>query len=128
MDPQSAAFTPRDDIWRFQSDMLRVQQTQSDHGERLSRLERRQDEDARMKSVWGTSSPFPGVLSGTPQQGRPLCFFSNVSLLDTGGDIKSSLYNEYSNNDNIQVPFNSLSAMPSVASTITQAILSAAST
>ncbi|QDS74962.1 hypothetical protein FKW77_004898 [Venturia effusa] len=69
MDPQSAAFTPRDDIWRFQSDMLRVQQTQSDHGERLSRLERRQDEDARMKSVWGTSSPFPGVLSGTPQQG-----------------------------------------------------------
>lgn len=69
MDPQSAAFTPRDDVWRFQSDMLRVQQTQSDHGERLSRLERRQDEDARMKSVWGTSSPFPGVLSGTPQQG-----------------------------------------------------------
>jgi ubiquitin carboxyl-terminal hydrolase 4/11/15 len=73
MDPQSAAFTPssaaytpRDD-WRL--DMLRVQQTVVDHSERLSRLERRQEEDARMKSVWGTSSPFPGVLSGTPQQG-----------------------------------------------------------
>jgi hypothetical protein len=76
MDPQSAAFTPssaaftsRDD-WRL--DMLRVQQTVVDHSERLSRLERRQDEDARMKSVWGTSSPFPGVLSGTPQQGETI--------------------------------------------------------
>lgn len=68
MDPQSLAFTPRDDLWRFQSEMLRVQQTQADHGERLSRLERRQDEDARVKSVWGASSPFPSVLSGTPQQ------------------------------------------------------------
>jgi hypothetical protein len=75
MDPQSAAFTPRDDIWRFQSEMLRVQQTQSDHAERISRLERRQDDDARMKSVWGTSSPFPGVLSGTPQQGRDFIYF-----------------------------------------------------
>lgn len=83
MDPQSAAFTPRDDVWRFQSDMLRVQQTQSDHGERLSRLERRQDEDARMKSVWGTSSPFPGVLSGTPQQGRPRYLLCHITLLET---------------------------------------------
>ncbi|KAF2434406.1 hypothetical protein EJ08DRAFT_605701 [Tothia fuscella] len=72
MDPSTASFTPthRDDVWRFQADMLRVQQTQADHSERLSRLERRQDDDARMKSVWGTSSPFPSVLSGgTPQQG-----------------------------------------------------------
>jgi ubiquitin carboxyl-terminal hydrolase 4/11/15 len=72
MDPQSAAFTPRDDGWRFQADMLRVQQTVVDHSERLSRLERRQQEEERMKSVWGTSSPFPGVLSGTPQQGNTL--------------------------------------------------------
>lgn len=69
MDPQSVAFTPRDDIWRFQADMLRVQQTQADHAERLMRLERRQEDDARIKSVWGTSSPFPSVLTGTPQQG-----------------------------------------------------------
>ena len=72
MDPQSANFTPRDDFWRFQSDMLRVQQTQADHADRLTRLERRQEDDARMKSVWGTSSPFPGVLSGTPQQGQSM--------------------------------------------------------
>lgn len=70
MDPQSVAFTPQTDVWRIHSEMIRVQQTQADHGERLSRLERRQEEDARVRSVWGSSSPFPGVLSGTPQQGR----------------------------------------------------------
>jgi ubiquitin carboxyl-terminal hydrolase 4/11/15 len=73
MDPQSASFTPRDDnIWRMQNDMIRVQQNQAELAERLSRVERRQDEDARAKSVWGTSSPFPSVLSGTPQQGWSL--------------------------------------------------------
>ncbi|KIV99398.1 uncharacterized protein PV09_08941 [Verruconis gallopava] len=66
MDPHTAAFTPHNDFWRLE--MLKVQHTQADHAERLARLERRQDDDARMKSVWGTSSPFPGVLSGTPQQ------------------------------------------------------------
>jgi hypothetical protein len=76
MDPASAAFTPasvaRDDLWRLQTDMLRVQQTQREHDERLGRLERRQDDDARLKSVWGqgVGSAFPGVLSGTPVQGE----------------------------------------------------------
>lgn len=82
MDPQSLAFTPRDDFWRFQSEMLRVQQTQADHGERLSRLERRQDEDARVKSVWGASSPFPSVLSGTPQQGQLVLVFGGTLFAD----------------------------------------------
>lgn len=84
MDPQSLAFTPRDDFWRFQSEMLRVQQTQADHGERLSRLERRQDEDARVKSVWGASSPFPSVLSGTPQQGQLVLVFGGTLWLTFG--------------------------------------------
>lgn len=70
MDQQGVAFTPNKDIWRLHSEMLRVQQTQVDHAERLARLERRQDEDARVKSVWGASSPFPSVLGGTPQQGN----------------------------------------------------------
>lgn len=70
MDPQTVAFTPQNDIWRIQADMLRVQQTQADHAERLLRLEKRQEEDVRIKNLWGTSSPFPGVLSGTPQQGE----------------------------------------------------------
>jgi len=73
MDPQSQAFTPyssNNDTWRLQSEVSRVQQVQVEHAERLARLERRQDEDARVKSVWGNSSPFPSVLSGTPQQGK----------------------------------------------------------
>ena len=84
MDPQSQSFTPyssttsttvagtgsnNNDTWRLQTDVTRIQQIQAEHAERLVRLERRQDEDARMKSVWGNSSPFPSVLSGTPQQG-----------------------------------------------------------
>lgn len=79
MDPQSAAFTPQTDYYRLE--MLKVQHTQANHAERLARLERRQEDDARMKSVWGgTSSPFPGVLSGTPQQGKlhyPLYIIQN---------------------------------------------------
>lgn len=69
MDPESVAFQPRDDLWRFQDEMLSVQQTQAELIDRVSRLERRQEDESRMKNVWGTSSPFPSVLTGTPQQG-----------------------------------------------------------
>lgn len=69
MDPQSVAFVPHNDSWRMHNELLRIQQVQADHTDRLLRLERRQDDDARMKSVWGGASPFPSVLSGgTPQQ------------------------------------------------------------
>ena len=83
MDPQSQPFSPystNHDNWRLQSDVVRIQQVQSEHSERIARLERRQDEDARMKSVWGNSSPFPSVLSGTPQQGE----FVHASVLTVG--------------------------------------------
>lgn len=72
MDPQSQTFTPlsNNETWRLQTDVGRVQQVQAEHSERIARLERRQDEDARMRSVWGNQSPFPSVLSGTPQQGE----------------------------------------------------------
>lgn len=68
MDPESVAFQPREDFWRFQSEMLRVQQNQAELADRVSRLERKQEDDLRLKNVWGTSSPFPSVLGGTPQQ------------------------------------------------------------
>ncbi|KAF2714606.1 hypothetical protein K504DRAFT_445581 [Pleomassaria siparia CBS 279.74] len=68
MDPESVAFQPRDDLWRFQSEMFRVQQGQAELSDRVLRLERRHEEDSRLKNVWGTSSPFPSVLGGTPQQ------------------------------------------------------------
>lgn len=69
MDPESIAFQPRDDVWNFRSDMLQVQRDQADLIDRVARLERKQEDDSRLKNVWGTSSPFPSVLGGTPQQG-----------------------------------------------------------
>lgn len=68
MDPQSVIFQPQTDGWRLQNELSRVQAVQQDHSERLLRLERKQEDDARMKSVWGGASPFPSVLGGTPQQ------------------------------------------------------------
>ena len=62
-------FASRDDLWRLENDMKAFYATQSEHADRLLRLERRQDDDIRLKSVWGNSSPFPGTLNGTPQQG-----------------------------------------------------------
>lgn len=80
MDPQSVAFQPRDDTWRFQEEMLRVQQNQAELSDRVSRLERQRDDDSRLKNVWGTSSPFPSVLGGTPQQGEPSLLLYCVRL------------------------------------------------
>ena len=71
MDPH-LSFATRDELWQLQNDMKSFHTTQADHSDRLLRLERRLDEDTRMKSVWGASSPFPSVLGGTPQQGEYL--------------------------------------------------------
>ena len=85
MDPPSQAFTPyygsNNETWRLQTDVARLQQAHAEHAERLARLERRFDDDARVRSVWGQASPFPSVLSGgTPQQGeiRSLCVWGLV--------------------------------------------------
>ncbi|KAF6838125.1 ubiquitin carboxyl-terminal hydrolase 19 [Colletotrichum plurivorum] len=58
----------RDDLFNIQMDLKQIQLVQSNQGERLARLERRQEQDASLKSVW-QQHPFPGVLAGTPQQG-----------------------------------------------------------
>ncbi|KAH7328500.1 ubiquitin carboxyl-terminal hydrolase 19 [Stachybotrys elegans] len=57
----------REDLYNLQMELKQVQYTQSNHAERLLRLEKRQTDDAALKSVW--NSPFPGVLAGTPQHG-----------------------------------------------------------
>lgn len=62
-------YATREELWRLQNEMKSVYAVQAEHSERLLRLERRQDDDTRVKSVWGGSSPFPGILNGTPQQG-----------------------------------------------------------
>lgn len=64
MDPRYPA--SREDLLNLQMEVKQVQYTQSNHADRLMRLEKRQADDAALKSVW--NSPFPGVLSGTPQQ------------------------------------------------------------
>ncbi|KAK4693391.1 hypothetical protein P7C71_g4001, partial [Lecanoromycetidae sp. Uapishka_2] len=63
MDPQYS-LASKDDLWRLQTEMRNVHATQAEHADRLMRLEQRQD----AKSAWGTQSPFPSVLNGTPQQ------------------------------------------------------------
>lgn len=64
-------FTPsREELYHVQMDVKHVQAVQIHHADRLLRLEKRQADDAALKSVWGTGSPFPGILSGTPQQGK----------------------------------------------------------
>lgn len=68
MDPSSVSFTPQSEIWQLSNTLRNVQEVQQDHADRLLRLERRNDEEARVKSVWGPTSPFPGALS-TPSQG-----------------------------------------------------------
>ncbi|KAK0389277.1 hypothetical protein NLU13_2852 [Sarocladium strictum] len=64
MDPRYPA--SREDLYNLQMEVKQVQYTQSNHADRLMRLEKRQADDAALKSVW--NSPFPGILSGTPQQ------------------------------------------------------------
>jgi hypothetical protein len=57
----------RDELYNVQMELRQMQITQNTHGERISRLEKRQ-QDANLKSVW--NSPFPSALSGTPQHGE----------------------------------------------------------
>lgn len=67
MDPR---FSPlHQELHNVQMEVKQVQIIQANHAERLMRLERRQTEDAAIKSVWNPS-PFPSVLGGTPQHGK----------------------------------------------------------
>ncbi len=66
MDPRFLAAT-REELHNVQMDLRQLQTMQNHHAERLLKLEKRQQEDAAVKSVW--NSPFPTALSGTPQHG-----------------------------------------------------------
>ncbi|KAL5003326.1 hypothetical protein BDV10DRAFT_190797 [Aspergillus recurvatus] len=58
-------FASRDDIWRVFEELKDLHATQIEQAERIARLERRRDEDARLKSVWGPLSSFPSSVGGT---------------------------------------------------------------
>jgi hypothetical protein len=57
-------FASREDIWRVFEEVKDLYSTQLEHGERIARLERRREDDARLKSVWGPISQFPSTMSG----------------------------------------------------------------
>lgn len=57
----------REELYNLQMEVKQVQYTQTNHAERLLRLEKRNADESSIKSVW--NSPFPGVLAGTPSQG-----------------------------------------------------------
>ncbi|KAH8894824.1 hypothetical protein GQ53DRAFT_642534 [Thozetella sp. PMI_491] len=65
MDPHF--LVTREEFQDVQMDLKRIQTIQQHHGERLRMLEKRQADDAQLRSVW--NSPFPSVLGGTPQHG-----------------------------------------------------------
>ncbi|KAK7952504.1 ubiquitin carboxyl-terminal hydrolase 19 [Apiospora aurea] len=57
----------REELYSVQMDVKQLHLVQNSHAERLQRLEKRQADDAALKSVW--NSPFPSALGGTPQHG-----------------------------------------------------------
>ena len=62
-------FSPtKESLYHLEMDVKHVHAVQINHADRILRLERRQADDAALKSVW--NPPFPGVLNGTPQHGR----------------------------------------------------------
>ncbi|KAK3302127.1 uncharacterized protein B0T15DRAFT_404242 [Chaetomium strumarium] len=65
MDPIFAV--SREEFYDVQMELRRIQHVQHLHGERLRSLEKRQADDAALRSVW--NSPFPSALGGTPQHG-----------------------------------------------------------
>lgn len=66
-------FASRDDIWRVFEELKDLHAAQFEQGERITRLERRRDEDARLRSVWGPLSPFPSSVGAVA---AGMCFFS----------------------------------------------------
>jgi ubiquitin carboxyl-terminal hydrolase 4/11 len=55
----------KDEIWRFQEALTELSNTQSQHTERIMRLEKRLDDGARPKNAWPPASPFPSILGGS---------------------------------------------------------------
>ncbi|KAK2070297.1 hypothetical protein P8C59_004803 [Phyllachora maydis] len=65
MDPR--LLVTRDEFLDVQMDLRRFHTIQQHQSERLRLLEKRQADDAALRSVW--NSPFPSALGGTPQHG-----------------------------------------------------------
>ncbi|CEJ89457.1 hypothetical protein VHEMI05299 [[Torrubiella] hemipterigena] len=90
MDP--AYSLSREDLYNLQMEVKQVQYAQTNHAERISRLEKRQTDDSAIKSAW--NSPFPGVLSTTPQHGPVQIPHNDVfdDLDEQGEELLGSLH------------------------------------
>ena len=88
MDPQY--FASKDELWRLQNEMKSLNSAQTEQAERLLRLERRQEDDTRVKGVWGANSPFAGVLSGT-QQGKRSFHFALFTVTDDDLNLRPEI-------------------------------------
>lgn len=73
-------FASREDIWRVHEEVRDLFNTQMEHGERLAKLERRRENDARIKSLWGPFSPFPCAVSTPVNQGKDIRPVLSVKL------------------------------------------------
>ncbi|ERF77238.1 hypothetical protein EPUS_05807 [Endocarpon pusillum Z07020] len=58
----------REELWRLQEEIKDLFVTQGQHSERIMRLEKRRDEDTRVKNVWGPVSPYPSSFGNSAQQ------------------------------------------------------------
>lgn len=59
------SYATKEDMWRLQETLGEISATQVQQSDRIIRLERRRDDDGRVKSVWGPSSPFTSVLGAS---------------------------------------------------------------
>ena len=62
-------YATKEELWRLQESLTDISSTQSQHADRIMRLEKRREDDGRVKNVWTPSSPFTGVLGSAPQHG-----------------------------------------------------------
>ncbi|KAJ5365376.1 hypothetical protein N7517_008262 [Penicillium concentricum] len=65
-------FASRDDIWRVFDELKELHIAQYEQGERLAQLERRRDDDARLRSPWCSVSPFPHSVGAIAPGSPPL--------------------------------------------------------
>ena len=88
MDP-FAALT--DTVFHQGMELKHVQTVQIMHSDRLLRIEKKQADDAALKSVW--TSPFPSVLTGTPNQGAqtPYTPHSHASMTPATGPVSGNV-------------------------------------
>lgn len=61
----------RDEFWRLQSAVDALTASQTQHNERIMRLEKKTDDGRSSKGLWGSSSPFPSAVNSS-QSGKQL--------------------------------------------------------